>query len=337
VANGASVTVNATVVAPLTAGDYTVRWDVIDMGIPSWFSALGVTGKSMSVSVADTGTAAYGITWGSSTLVSSLGVGETSAVQVTLTNSGSKTWEAGTFYVSYHVHNAAGGYVGTGGWTPLTSAVANGASVTVNATVIAPLTAGDYTVRWDVIDMGIPSWFSALGVTLLSDGITVGSSSGNSNPTPTPTPTPVPQWSGIHNTGSAYSGQYFNLGSGTMTWTNDGTDMGFFYAGGSVMGLLPDVSIANAVAGSACKSWKSGYQGPQSLSALTNLSSLTYTSQKVLFGTRESGCNTGLLVFKQGNKYGIVDFKEMVGNYLIIEYWVGDEGVTDFSKAPTGS
>jgi hypothetical protein len=27
----------------------------------------------------------------------------------------------------------------------------------------------------------------------------------------------------------------------------------------------------------------------------------------------------------------------MLGNYLIIEYWVGDAGVTDFSKAPTGS
>ena len=122
-----------------------------------------------------------------------------------------------------------------------------------------------------------------------------------------------------------------------MTWTNDGTDMGFFYAGGSTMGLIPDVSVANVVAGSACKSWKSGYQGAETFSTLTNLSSLTYTSEKVLFGTRELGCNTGLLVFKQGNKYGVVDFKEMTGNYLVIEYWVGDEGVTDFSKAPTGS
>ena len=104
----------------------------------------------------------YGITWGSSTLGSSLGTGETAPVQVTLTNSGSKTWSAGTFYVSYHVHDSGGAYVGTGGWTPLTSDVANGQSVTANVTVVAPLTAGDYTVRWDVIDMGIPSWLSAL-------------------------------------------------------------------------------------------------------------------------------------------------------------------------------
>ena len=88
---------------------------------------------------------------------------------------------------------------------------------------------------------------------------------------------------------------------------------------------------------SACKSWKAGYQGAAGLSALTDVSSLSYTSDKVLFGTKELGCNTGLLVFKQGSQYGVVDFKEMTGNYLVIEYWVGDQDVTDFSKAPTGS
>ena len=310
------------------------------MGIPAWFSALGVAGASVNLSVLDTGTAAYSVTWGSSTLGSSLGVGETSAVQVTLTNSGSKTWSAGTFYVSYHVHEAGGAYVGTGGWTPLTSDVVNGASVTVNATVVAPLTAGDYTVRWDVIDMGIPAWFSALGVASLPDGMAVVSAGGgNSDPTPTPTPTPTPVlgWAGIHNTVTLYSGQYFNLGSGSMTWTNDGTDVGFFYAGGSLLGLNPPVSIANVVSASACKSWKAGYEGSQSFASLTDVSSLSYTAEKVLFGTAEVGCNTGLLVFKQGTHYGVVDFKEMTGNYLVIEYWIGDEGNIDFSQAPTGS
>ena len=134
-----------------------------------------------------------------------------------------------------------------------------------------------------------------------------------------------------------YSGQYFNLGSGSLTWTNDGTDIGFFYAGGSSVGLNPVVSIAGAVPASACKSWKVGYQGSQSLSSLTDVSVLNYTEDKVLFGTKELGCNTGLLVFKQGSQYGVVDFKEMTGNYLVIEYWVGDEDVTDFSQAPVSS
>ena len=45
----------------------------------------------------------------------------------------------------------------------------------------------------------------------------------------------------------------------------------------------------------------------------------------------------GLLVYKQGNQYGVIDFQGIDNsalNDLSIEYWVGDPGVTDFSGAP---
>ena len=41
----------------------------------------------------------------------------------------------------------------------------------------------------------------------------------------------------------------------------------------------------------------------------------------------------GLLVFRQGEEYGVIDFKRINDYELEIEYWIGDPDVTDFSDA----
>ena len=49
-------------------------------------------------------------------------------------------------------------------------------------------------------------------------------------------------------------------------------------------------------------------------------------------------CYSGLIVFKQGEFYGVIEPLKMVGkNFqdLQIRWWVAEKGITDFSQAPS--
>ena len=71
----------------------------------------------------------------------------------------------------------------------------------------------------------------------------------------------------------------------------------------------------------------SGYSGLADITDLTEAASIIYEipEEAVMFGTQESECDMGLLVFMQGDRYGVVDIKSIDSSdySLTIEYWVG--------------
>jgi hypothetical protein len=145
-------------------------------------------------------------------------------------------------------------------------------------------------------------------------------------------------WTGAQGTMIIAESKPFDLGSGRMEWSLAGGQKGYFYSGASM--TTPELTIANVLPGmSACALPSfpySGYKGLASVRELRDAASLTFTVAKpnVEFGSRMDACNMGLLVFKQGDRYGVIDFVSIDARGLTMRYWLGDVGVTDFSMAP---
>lgn len=127
----------------------------------------------------------------------------------------------------------------------------------------------------------------------------------------------------------------FDIGSGTLFWSVSGGNEGFFYAGEFT---TPEVQVANVTPTSECSVSESGYAGLTSLSELTDASTLDYSvpNPTIRFGTLRSDCNMGLLVFRQGEQYGVIEFQSIgpsPDSALTLRYWIGSPGVTNFSNA----
>jgi hypothetical protein len=127
------------------------------------------------------------------------------------------------------------------------------------------------------------------------------------------------------------------LGSDYLPWDYSGGQLGYFYASATI-----DVAVANIKNPSDCQTNAPGgpYPGYAALASsevLRDLSALSFgfvpEPGGLMFGTRQSNCNKGLLVFKQGGRYGLLDFLSIdASNALHFKYWLGDPGVTDFSQ-----
>jgi Ig-like domain from next to BRCA1 gene len=94
----------------------------------------------------------------------SITTGATLTVPVTLTNTGSLTWNPTTFHLAYHWYQGATLVTWPGVRSVPPAPVPPGGSVTLQAAVVAPATAGAYTLRWDMVQESV-TWFSAQGVT----------------------------------------------------------------------------------------------------------------------------------------------------------------------------
>ena len=79
-----------------------------------------------------------------------------------------------------------------------------------------------------------------------------------------------------------------------------------------------------------------GYAGAGSAEELTDVGNLPFTAASaILFGARNSQCYSGMLVFLQGNLYGVIDPVSIdADGTLSIDWWLGEPGVVDFSGAP---
>ena len=68
------------------------------------------------------------------------------------------------------------------------------------------------------------------------------------------------------------------------------------------------------------------------------IAEIQYPDSTVSFGARAGNngeCHFGILAFKQGNHYGLLDPISMDSSGdLTLKWWVGHEGVTDFFDAP---
>ena len=160
VAPGGSIALQASVMAPPTAGAYTLKWDMVREGV-TWFSGQGVTPKSISITVSPA-PPPYGARYQGSGF--SIAAGATLTVPVTLTNTGSLTWGANSsFHLAYHWYQGSTPVTWDGARTVLPSTVLPGGSIALQAWVMAPATAGAYTLKWDMVREGV-TWFSQQGV-----------------------------------------------------------------------------------------------------------------------------------------------------------------------------
>ncbi|HET8568895.1 MAG TPA: S8 family serine peptidase [Candidatus Limnocylindria bacterium] len=163
VAPGTTVPVVIEIAAPSTAGTYTLSFDLVQDGAGS-FAAFGVQRATATLEV---GEAAFGATYTTKTSATALALGATTTVDVTLANSGGRTWLAAgpnPVRLSYHWLDARGAtLVWDGPRTPLPRDVAPGEQVTVSLGVAPPAALGTYVLRIDLVQEGV-SWFSGLGI-----------------------------------------------------------------------------------------------------------------------------------------------------------------------------
>lgn len=98
-------------------------------------------------------------------------------VSVDITNSGNLTWPSdgdNPVQLSYHWYSGDDLVLWDGLRTQLPADVPPGGNVTLGATVIAPLDAGSYTLKWDMVYEGV-TWFSRVGCSTLDVKVTVDS------------------------------------------------------------------------------------------------------------------------------------------------------------------
>jgi hypothetical protein len=149
-------------------------------------------------------------------------------------------------------------------------------------------------------------------------------------------------WKGLH--GFATFPVYpdsLNLGSGHLTYAlhDPSAQRGYFLSGHPH--ARPPLEIAQTTTANACDPTNfpdnPGYTGLTSVHDVADATSLSYDDSRpaVLFGTESSTCYTGLLVYKQSDRYGVLRFIQInADETLDVEYWIGELGVTDFNNAP---
>src|SRR5256714_10212371 len=158
---GATVTVNASVIAPPSACACALTFDLVREGV-AWFGSLGSATLRLLTTVAPI---TYSAGFNSAALAPAY-FGETKTVQMTVTNTGNQPWTAAgpnPVNLSYHLLDANGNpVIWDGPRIPLGGDMAVGASKQFTIGYIAPSTAGTYTLVVDLVREGI-AWFASLG------------------------------------------------------------------------------------------------------------------------------------------------------------------------------
>jgi hypothetical protein len=144
---------------PTPIGSYILRPDIAREGV-TWFSGQGMMLPSRTIAVA---VPPYGATYQNAPNIGAP-VNGMAVMAVTLTNTGSLTWQPGAVNLAYHLYAPSGNvYVWDGFRTALPAPVAPGATVTVNAAVRVPIPPGQYRIAFDLVREGV-TWFSTQNV-----------------------------------------------------------------------------------------------------------------------------------------------------------------------------
>ena len=167
---GASATISLPLALPQSVGSYTLELDLVQEGV-TWFATQGVPTKRIAATISS----GYGATYAVES-VPSLLPGVRVRVRATLVNNGAFTWAPGgatPVRLAYHVLDATQNMVvWDGARGALAGDVAPGASTTAALVVDAPLSAGSYLVRIDLVREGV-TWFSAQGVATIQVALVV--------------------------------------------------------------------------------------------------------------------------------------------------------------------
>jgi hypothetical protein len=140
VAPGANVTFNFNVTAPAAPGAYSFQW-----GMRQNSTYFGVSSPATSVNVTSGGGGGgtNNALFISQTMPTTMTVGNTASVTVTMRNNGTTTWAAGT----YSLQSQAGSQWGVTR-VNVAAPVAQGSNGAFTFTITAPTTAGTYNFQW---------------------------------------------------------------------------------------------------------------------------------------------------------------------------------------------
>ncbi|MBM4421445.1 MAG: hypothetical protein FJ034_07700 [Chloroflexi bacterium] len=160
---GGSAVVQANVLAPPTAGPYTIKFDLFQLGVGFFFSKGVRTGDLIL-----TANGGFGATYtvGAST-ASTVAANVPVNISVAVQNTGARTWSAAganPVRLSYHWLRPDGTVaVWDGARAPLSADVPQNGSANLTLAVVPPATFGAYILRLDLVQEGI-TWFSGQGV-----------------------------------------------------------------------------------------------------------------------------------------------------------------------------
>jgi len=167
---GQTVTLSIPVTAPVASANYVMELDLVKQA-EFWFKDKGIPPDPTPIGVGLDFHATYQVG-----AVPAIGIGQTVAVPVTVTNSGQGTFPTLTTKpvdLGYHWYDQTGKtVVWDGQRTKLPADLANGQTVTLQAQVQSPPDAGSYSLRFDLVQEGV-SWFSAKGVPTGNAQVTV--------------------------------------------------------------------------------------------------------------------------------------------------------------------
>jgi RHS repeat-associated protein len=146
---GANAIFSFNVTAPSTPGTYNFQWKMVQDGV-EWF---GAQSANAAIKVGLDNAAFV-----SQTVPSTMAAGQSYAVSVTMQNTGSTTWAAGS--VGLGSQNPQGNTTWGTSKINLASPVAPGAQTTFNFNVTAPSSPGTYNFQWRMLE-GSNGWFGA--------------------------------------------------------------------------------------------------------------------------------------------------------------------------------
>ncbi len=183
-----SVTLTVAVQMPTQTGNYTLQWDMSQGS--TLFSQQGAQTYRHAVSIAS----AYSESLSIPSLSPTLTPGATFMLPVTVRNTGSMAWSAmttghvphttmsgGLVQLGYQWLDSAGQPLAAAQaipttFVPLSTALAPGSSTTLTLTLHAPVLAGNYQLRLDMVQPGAqggPLWFTTQGATPLIVPLTI--------------------------------------------------------------------------------------------------------------------------------------------------------------------
>ena len=233
---GQTVVFQFAVTAPTASGVYNFQWQM-------WNSTSGFFGALTPNIAVQVGTGGGGggtnnAAFVSQTVPSSMTAGQTAAVSVTMSNTGTTTWAAATYLLGSL--NPQGNLTWGLSQVPLTAPVAPGGQATFSFNVTAPSAAGTYNFQWGLLQNGVGYFGSA------STNIAVNVTSGGGG---TNDATFVSQ----NVPASIVAGQTANvsvtmMNSGTTTWAPGSYFLASQNPAGNTTWGLSQVSLASSVA-----------------------------------------------------------------------------------------
>ena len=167
---------DAQVEAPLTPGEYILRWDMLEEP-DTWFWKQGSPREDIHIQVGDR-PPEYRVAWLDYSVPETMLPDTMTAATFKLKNEGSKSWSAGgqnPVHLAYHWFTPNGQLAGC--WDlfriSLPDNVQPGSEVNLpNVVLKSPAAPGQYVLRWDLVEEGV-AWFSKEGATPLELAIQV--------------------------------------------------------------------------------------------------------------------------------------------------------------------